>query len=65
MWFGDFRLLMFDNFELGGNVGTGYRWYNFEQNRIYGINGYWDVRNAEDLLFNQAAIGIESLGSHN
>ena len=62
MWFGDFRLLMFEDFEIGANVGSGYRWYNVDQNRIYGVNAYWDVRDAEGLVFNQAAIGVESLG---
>jgi hypothetical protein len=62
MWFGDFRALVFPHTEIGGNAGMGYRWYNFDQNRIYGINGYWDVRRKEGLLWNQAGIGFESLG---
>ncbi|APZ96706.1 inverse autotransporter beta domain-containing protein [Fuerstiella marisgermanici] len=62
MWFGDVRGIMFDDAEFGANVGTGYRWHNPEQDRIYGFNGYWDFRNDRHLLFNQAGIGIESLG---
>ncbi|MFN9719766.1 MAG: inverse autotransporter beta domain-containing protein, partial [Planctomycetota bacterium] len=45
MWFGDFRGLMFNDGEFGSNVGTGYRWFVDDQNRIYGINCYWDTRN--------------------
>lgn len=62
MWFGDFRGLIFNDGEFGSNVGTGYRWFAEDQNRIYGINGYWDTRNDNSLLFNQAGIGVESLG---
>jgi hypothetical protein len=62
MWFGDFRGLIFNDGEFGSNVGTGYRWFVEEHNRIYGINGYWDTRNNDSLLFNQAGIGLESLG---
>ena len=62
MWFGDFRALIFNDGEFGSNVGTGYRWFVEDQNRIYGINGYWDTRNIDRLLFNQAGIGVESLG---
>lgn len=62
MWFGDFRGLMFNDGEFGSNLGTGYRWYVEDQNRIYGVNGYWDTRHNNSLLFNQAGIGLESLG---
>jgi len=62
MWFGDFRGLIFNDGQFGSNVGTGYRWFVEDQNRIYGVNGYWDTRNNDKLLFNQAGIGVESLG---
>ena len=62
MWFSDFRGLIFNDGEFGSNVGTGYRWFVEDQNRIYGVNGYWDTRNSDKLLFNQAGIGVESLG---
>lgn len=64
MWFGDFRGLIFNDGEFGSNVGTGYRWFVEEHNRIYGINGYWDTRNDNSLLFNQIGIGVESLGQY-
>jgi hypothetical protein len=62
MWFGDFRGLIFNDGEFGSNMGSGYRWFVEDQNRIYGINGYWDTQNDNSLLFNQAGIGVESLG---
>ena len=62
MWFGDFRGMIFNDAEFGSNVGIGYRWFLEDENRICGINGYWDTRNHNSLLFNQAGIGVESLG---
>ncbi len=62
MWFGDLRGLIFNDGEFGSNLGTGYRWFMEDQNRIYGVNGYWDTLNDNSLLFNQAGIGVESLG---
>jgi hypothetical protein len=62
MWFGDVRGLIFNDGEFGSNMGSGYRWFVEDQNRIYGINGYWDTRKDNSLLFNQAGIGVESLG---
>ena len=62
MWFGDFRGLIFNDGEFGSNMGSGYRWFVEDQNRIYGINGYWDTRKDNSLLFNQAGLGVESLG---
>ena len=62
MWFGDFRALIFNDGEFGSNMGSGYRWFVEDQNRIYGINGYWDTRKDNSLLFNQAGLGVESLG---
>jgi hypothetical protein len=62
MWFGDFHALIFNDGEFGSNMGSGYRWFVEDQNRIYGINGYWDTRKDNSLLFNQAGIGVESLG---
>ena len=62
MWFGDFRGIMFDDAEFGGNLGMGYRWYNADWDRVFGVNAYWDFRDESSLLFNQAGIGVETLG---
>ncbi len=62
MWFGDFRGIMFDDAEFGGNLGMGFRKYNANHDRIYGVNAYWDFRDESSLLFNQAGIGVETLG---
>lgn len=62
MYFGDFRGIMFDDAEFGGNLGMGFRQYHSGHDRIYGVNAYWDFRDESSLLFNQAGIGVESLG---
>lgn len=62
MWFGDFRGLMFDDAEFGGNLGGGYRWYDADLDRIFGVNAYWDFRTETGLVFNQVGIGLETLG---
>lgn len=62
MWFGDFRGLMFDDAEFGGNLGGGYRWYDADLDRIFGVNAYWDFRTETGLEFNQVGIGLETLG---
>jgi len=62
MWFGDFRGIISKDSEFSSNVGTGHRWYNTEQNRIYGANIYWDTRQVDGLNFSQAGIGLETFG---
>jgi hypothetical protein len=64
LWFADFRGLVSNNHEFSSNVGTGYRWYTPEQNRIYGFNAFWDTRQFEGFRFNQAGVGFETLGEH-
>lgn len=62
IWFADLRVLVSTDREFSSNVGTGYRWYLPEQNRIIGLNAFWDTRQLDDFTFNQAGIGFESLG---
>lgn len=64
LWFADFRGLVSGNHEFSSNVGTGYRWYTAEQNRIYGFNAYWDTRQFDGFAFNQAGVGFETLGEY-
>ncbi len=62
IWFGDFRTLLSTDHEFSANVGTGYRRYLPNQNRIYGFNAFWDTRQFDGFTFNQAGLGFESLG---
>ena len=60
MWFGDFRAILSSDAEFSSNVGTGYRWFDPERNRIYGINAWWDTRQQDQFTFNQVGIGFET-----
>lgn len=62
MWFADIAGLIFERDSFGANIGLGYRSFVPEQNRVYGLNAYWDMQQDNGLLFNQAALGFESLG---
>jgi len=62
LWFGDFRAILSTDAEFSSNFGTGYRWYEPEQNRIYGANIFWDTRQLDDFNFNQLGIGLQSFG---
>lgn len=62
MVFGDARVLLRNDATVGANLGLGYRFYNLEQNRIWGINAYYDYRQTDDNDFSQLGIGVESLG---
>ncbi|MCH2202994.1 MAG: inverse autotransporter beta domain-containing protein [Fuerstiella sp.] len=64
LWFADFRAMVSNDYEFSSNVGTGYRWYTPEQNRIYGFNAFWDTRQFDGFTFNQAGVGFETLGEH-
>ncbi len=57
----DLRGHVFDNGKLGANGGLGVRYLS--SSRVWGINGYYDYRNTKYQHYNQAAIGLESLGT--
>ena len=44
-------------------LGIGQRWYNLDQNRIYGLNAFFDYRNTGLNEFRQLGLGFESLGA--
>jgi hypothetical protein len=62
MLFGDARLNVLNDATIGANLGLGYRKYNLEWNRIFGINAYWDWRDTGTTGFSQIGVGLESLG---
>lgn len=62
IWYADVRAILANDSEFSSNVGTGYRWYVPDQDRIYGFNIFWDSRQFDAFLFNQAGIGFESFG---
>jgi parallel beta-helix repeat protein len=54
--------LLSDTTLLGSNAGGGYRRYDPERNRLFGINGFYDYRDAGHHSFHQLGLGLESLG---
>lgn len=58
----DGRFSVLNNATTAANVGIGYRWYNRDQNRIYGLNAFFDFRQTDLNQFHQAGVGVESLG---
>lgn len=64
IWFGDFRAILSTDAESSSNFGTGYRWYEPDQNRIYGANIFWDTRQFDDLHFNQLGVGLQTFGEN-
>ncbi len=57
----DLRGHVFDDGKLAANIGLGWRYLN--KGRIFGINGYYDYRNTEELHYQQGGFGFETLGS--
>lgn len=60
--FGDARFVILNDATTAANLGLGYRWYNLEQNRIWGVNAFFDYRATDLNEFHQLGVGIESLG---
>jgi trimeric autotransporter adhesin len=57
----DVRGHVFNNGNPAINAGLGMRY--LAKNRIWGVNSYYDYRNTKHRHYNQAALGLESLGS--
>jgi hypothetical protein len=59
--FVDARGHVFNHGKLAANAGIGVR--GILENRVYGINAYYDYRNTTKLHFNQIGLGLETLGT--
>ena len=57
----DARGHVFNNGKLAANAGIGVR--GITENRVYGINAYYDYRNTTKLHYNQIGLGLETLGT--
>ena len=58
----DARFVLLNDATTAANVGAGYRYYNRDHNRIYGINAFYDYRQTDLNEFSQLGIGVEALG---
>jgi hypothetical protein len=57
------RLLLSNDWNLGGNVLLGHRFYDASRNRIRGGYIAYDIRDTGNSTFSQIAAGFESLGN--
>lgn len=64
MLFGDARGIFRHDGTLGSNLGLGYRIFDPNYNRIFGVNVYWDHLETKDSEFNQLGIGMEAIGPY-
>lgn len=57
------RMTVANNSNIGGSGGGVYRFYSEGQDRIYGVNAWYDFdRSAENFNYQQGGFGIETLG---
>lgn len=60
--FFDVKEIAIRNSTWGTSVGLGFRVSDTCLNRLWGVNGFYDYRSTHFKGFNQAGVGIESLG---
>ncbi|HCK52781.1 MAG TPA: hypothetical protein DIC23_06155, partial [Planctomycetaceae bacterium] len=58
----DLRTQMNDQGRGGASTGMGYRSYNENLDRIFGLSGWWDWDNSHHRAYRQAGASFESLG---
>ncbi len=59
------RLMITDHGQIGGNLGAFARYYNWNMDRIFGGNVYYDIDNSArlaDYQYRQVGFGLETLG---
>ncbi|WP_417385513.1 beta strand repeat-containing protein [Gimesia sp.] len=64
MMFGNFRLWRTNRGNLGGGAGLGYRFYNYDTDRIFGASFYYDRDDSTDKIFQQLALNVETMGRY-
>jgi len=64
MLFGDFRLFRTNRGHLGGSAGLGYRFYNYDTDRIFGAGVYYDRDDSTTKIFQQVVLSVETMGRY-
>lgn len=64
MLFGNFRLWRTNRGNLGGGAGLGYRFYNYDSDRIFGASFYYDRDDSTNKIFQQLALNVETMGRY-
>lgn len=60
--FAEARFIVLNDATVAANLGLGYRVYQLEHNRIYGLNVFYDYRQTDYNDFHQVGVGVEALG---
>ncbi|MCH9653613.1 MAG: right-handed parallel beta-helix repeat-containing protein [Planctomycetes bacterium] len=64
MIFGGFRLFRTNRGHLGGSAGMGYRFYNYDTDRIVGAGVYYDRDDSTTKTFQQVVLNVETMGRY-
>jgi hypothetical protein len=64
MWFFDPRASVSDYGKGIANLGLGYRYYNPEMQRVFGVSGWFDYDTGHRDNYSQAGLSLESLGRY-
>jgi len=59
----DLRVHRFDNNKYAFNTGLGFRYFTPSNCMIWGLNAYYDYRQAQHKHFKQIGVGVEALGA--
>ena len=64
MFFGDFQLFRTNRGHLGGSLGFGYRFYNYDSDRIFGSSVYYGRDDSSTKIFQQLVLNVETMGRY-
>lgn len=59
----DLRGHVFNDGQFAANTGIGVRWFSEDHERLWGVNFFYDYRKTSQQVYNQVALGFESLGN--
>ncbi|WP_198000073.1 beta strand repeat-containing protein [Gimesia alba] len=64
MFFGDFQLFRTNRGHLGGSLGFGYRFFNYDTDRIFGSSVYYGRDDSSTKIFQQLVLNVETMGRY-
>lgn len=64
MLFGNLQLFRTNRGHLGGSAGFGYRFYNYDTDRVYGTSAYYGRDDSSTKIFQQLVFNFETMGRY-
>ncbi|WP_339727363.1 hypothetical protein [uncultured Gimesia sp.] len=64
MLFGNFQLFRTNRGHLGGSAGLGYRFFNYDTDRIFGTSVYYGRDDSSTKIFQQLVLNVETMGRY-